>query len=122
MPWSSGCPFFAADLRRPRPVRVRTKRQREESAVDRSVAGELLTGEDEAAGGPVANAPPTPLPRRVNAPAVCCVFAAIGQSVRAVCELLKVIEGWVAEWPPLAQPMRFGNKAFRSWHSQLTRV
>jgi hypothetical protein len=26
---------------------------------------------------------------------------------------------WVAEFPPLQQPMRFGNKAYRQWHERL---
>uniref|UniRef100_A0A7S3Y2V7 Serine/threonine-protein phosphatase 2A activator n=1 Tax=Heterosigma akashiwo TaxID=2829 RepID=A0A7S3Y2V7_HETAK len=33
--------------------------------------------------------------------------------------LLDTLEGWVGEHPPLQQPMRFGNKAFRAWHAQL---
>jgi hypothetical protein len=35
--------------------------------------------------------------------------------------LLRMLEGWVAEYPPLKQPMRFGNKAFRDWHARLVR-
>uniref|UniRef100_A0A7S0AAZ4 Serine/threonine-protein phosphatase 2A activator n=1 Tax=Pyrodinium bahamense TaxID=73915 RepID=A0A7S0AAZ4_9DINO len=39
--------------------------------------------------------------------------------VRSLVELLKTLEGWVDELPPLAQPMRFGNRAFRQWHARL---
>jgi len=35
--------------------------------------------------------------------------------------LLASMEGWLAEYPPLKQPMRFGNKAFRDWHARLVR-
>jgi serine/threonine-protein phosphatase 2A activator len=35
--------------------------------------------------------------------------------------LLASMEGWLAEYPPLKQPMRFGNKAFREWHARLVR-
>lgn len=28
---------------------------------------------------------------------------------------------WVDQFPPLQQPMRYGNKAFRSWHAKLLR-
>jgi len=28
-------------------------------------------------------------------------------------------KGWVADIPPIQQAMRFGNKAFRSWHSRM---
>ena len=26
---------------------------------------------------------------------------------------------WVDEVPPVKQPMRFGNKAFRTWHARV---
>lgn len=28
----------------------------------------------------------------------------------------------IDEYPPIQQPMRFGNKAFRSWHERLQAV
>ncbi|CAK0848189.1 unnamed protein product [Prorocentrum cordatum] len=34
-------------------------------------------------------------------------------------QLLGELEGWIGDFPPLAQPMRFGNKAFRQWHARL---
>lgn len=39
--------------------------------------------------------------------------------VRGFAELLDELERWVDEIPPLQQPMRFGNKAFRQWHARL---
>lgn len=37
-------------------------------------------------------------------------------------EMLADLEKWVDEIPPIQQPMRFGNKAFRSWHDRLSKV
>mmetsp|Transcript_112945 Transcript_112945/g.364612 ORF Transcript_112945/g.364612 Transcript_112945/m.364612 type:complete len:353 (-) Transcript_112945:285-1343(-) len=39
--------------------------------------------------------------------------------VRGLVRLLDELERWVEDFPPLAQPMRFGNKAFRQWHARL---
>lgn len=39
----------------------------------------------------------------------------------AVVALLACAEAWIAEYPPIAQPMRFGNRAFREWHARLLR-
>jgi len=39
--------------------------------------------------------------------------------VLATVAMLSTMEGWLAEHPPLKQPMRFGNKAFQSWHARL---
>ncbi|CAE7033696.1 PTPA [Symbiodinium natans] len=33
--------------------------------------------------------------------------------------MLAEMERWVDDFPPIAQPMRFGNKAFRQWHARL---
>jgi len=33
--------------------------------------------------------------------------------------MLREMEGWIAEYPPLESPMRFGNQAFRQWHARL---
>jgi len=32
---------------------------------------------------------------------------------------LSTAEGWVKEYPPVQQQFRYGNKAFRCWHSRL---
>jgi hypothetical protein len=37
----------------------------------------------------------------------------------AVESLLSEAGSWLSEYPPIAQPMRFGNKAFRLWHARL---
>lgn len=35
--------------------------------------------------------------------------------------LLHTLGGWVDAIPPIKQAMRYGNKAYREWHAQLTR-
>lgn len=42
------------------------------------------------------------------------------EPVQKLISVLEKIEGWIAEIPPIQQPSRFGNKAFRSWHSRLS--
>lgn len=39
--------------------------------------------------------------------------------VSAFADMLKEMQSWVHDFPPLAQPMRFGNKAFRNWHARV---
>jgi len=39
--------------------------------------------------------------------------------IQGLNELLGELERWIDDFPPLAQPMRFGNKAFRQWHARL---
>merc|ERR1711920_555155 len=39
--------------------------------------------------------------------------------IRGLVAMLDELERWVDEFPPLAQPMRFGNRAFRQWHARL---
>lgn len=39
--------------------------------------------------------------------------------VMALSGILDEMESWIEDFPPLHQPMRFGNKAFRSWHQRL---
>lgn len=39
--------------------------------------------------------------------------------VQGLVELLSELESWLDDFPALDQPMRFGNKAFRQWHSRL---
>lgn len=39
--------------------------------------------------------------------------------IRSLAAMLDEMERWVDEIPPIEQPMRFGNKAFRLWHVRL---
>lgn len=42
------------------------------------------------------------------------------KSVKATYTLLQTLERWANDIPPLDQPARFGNKAFRTWHTKLS--
>ncbi|XP_065917156.1 serine/threonine-protein phosphatase 2A activator-like [Dysidea avara] len=41
------------------------------------------------------------------------------KTVEAFIKILDTLESWVEEIPPIDQPQRFGNKAFRQWHDKL---
>lgn len=36
--------------------------------------------------------------------------------------LLDTLDRWIDETPPVDQPSRFGNKAFRTWYAKLDEV
>lgn len=44
-----------------------------------------------------------------------------GHVISKLAEYLEQLAQWVDEIPPMKQPMRFGNKAFRDWHARLLR-
>lgn len=37
-------------------------------------------------------------------------------------QLLDTLDSWIKEFPPVDQPQRFGNKAFRSWFAKMKEV
>jgi hypothetical protein len=39
--------------------------------------------------------------------------------VQRLLDTLNTMEGWCEEYPPSQQQMRYGNVAFREWHSRL---
>ncbi|CDF39928.1 unnamed protein product [Chondrus crispus] len=43
----------------------------------------------------------------------------VSKSVLRTLEMLEKLEEWIHDLPPVKQPSRFGNAAFRSWHSRL---
>jgi len=43
----------------------------------------------------------------------------ISDKVKLIIEILHEMEVWIDEIPPIPQPMRYGNKAARSWHKRL---
>jgi hypothetical protein len=52
------------------------------------------------------------------------VVDAVFPPLQAATELrgaLTSMRAWVEEIPPLQQPMRYGNKAYRTWHARLLR-
>lgn len=44
------------------------------------------------------------------------------QTVQKLLQLLGTLEQWITETPPVDQPSRFGNKAYRTWFGKLDRV
>lgn len=44
------------------------------------------------------------------------------QIIAKLVDLLEKFSGWVDEIPPIEQPQRFGNKAFREWSKRLKDV
>lgn len=43
----------------------------------------------------------------------------VSTAVLKTLEMLEKLEQWVRDIPPVKQPSRFGNSAFRTWHSRL---
>uniref|UniRef100_A0A3P9JD76 Serine/threonine-protein phosphatase 2A activator n=1 Tax=Oryzias latipes TaxID=8090 RepID=A0A3P9JD76_ORYLA len=43
----------------------------------------------------------------------------VSQTVEKLLDLLATLDQWINETPPIDQPSRFGNKAFRTWFSKL---
>lgn len=41
------------------------------------------------------------------------------ERVDKICNMLEILEKWIDEIPPIQQPQRFGNQAYRKWHSRL---
>uniref|UniRef100_A0A3Q3A3J3 Serine/threonine-protein phosphatase 2A activator n=1 Tax=Kryptolebias marmoratus TaxID=37003 RepID=A0A3Q3A3J3_KRYMA len=43
----------------------------------------------------------------------------VSETVEKLLDLLGTLDRWINETPPVDQPSRFGNKAFRTWFSRL---
>uniref|UniRef100_H3CP27 Serine/threonine-protein phosphatase 2A activator n=1 Tax=Tetraodon nigroviridis TaxID=99883 RepID=H3CP27_TETNG len=43
----------------------------------------------------------------------------VSETVQKLLQLLGTLEQWIIETPPVDQPSRFGNKAYRTWFSKL---
>jgi len=43
----------------------------------------------------------------------------ISKSVEKICSVLEKVSNWIDDIPPIKQPMRYGNKAFRLWIEKL---
>ncbi|KAI9265920.1 hypothetical protein BY458DRAFT_513035 [Sporodiniella umbellata] len=43
----------------------------------------------------------------------------VSTQIQNILEMLKVLESWLDDFPPLDNPQRFGNKAFRQWMEKL---
>ncbi|NWI10036.1 PTPA phosphatase, partial [Crypturellus soui] len=43
----------------------------------------------------------------------------VSEPIEKLVALLNTLDRWIDETPPVDQPSRFGNKAFRTWYSKL---
>uniref|UniRef100_K7FCX1 Serine/threonine-protein phosphatase 2A activator n=1 Tax=Pelodiscus sinensis TaxID=13735 RepID=K7FCX1_PELSI len=43
----------------------------------------------------------------------------VSEPIEKLMELLDTLDRWIDETPPVSQPSRFGNKAFRTWYAKL---
>jgi serine/threonine-protein phosphatase 2A activator len=43
-------------------------------------------------------------------------------NLKPIHAFLETIDKWIDEIPPVQQPMRFGNKAFRTWQDRVIKV
>lgn len=44
------------------------------------------------------------------------------QAIEKLVALLNTLDRWIDETPPVDQPSRFGNKAYRTWYAKLDEV
>lgn len=44
------------------------------------------------------------------------------QAIEKLVALLDTLDRWIDETPPVDQPSRFGNKAYRTWYAKLDQV
>jgi hypothetical protein len=53
---------------------------------------------------------------------VCGSSVASSQAIEKLVALLDTLDRWIDETPPVDQPSRFGNKAYRTWYAKLDQV
>jgi hypothetical protein len=46
-------------------------------------------------------------------------LSGVTPGVKAFVDILRELASWVSDIPPVSQPARFGNPAFRTWHAKL---
>lgn len=46
----------------------------------------------------------------------------LSQQTQKILDMLDTMDSWLAEFPPLENPQRFGNKAFRQWLNKVEQV
>lgn len=66
----------------------------------------------------------TPLWLWLGAPGHCGLAPSIlpPQAIEKLVALLNTLDRWIDETPPVDQPSRFGNKAYRTWYAKLDQV
>lgn len=53
---------------------------------------------------------------------VCGSSVTPSQAIEKLVALLDTLDRWIDETPPVDQPSRFGNKAYRTWYAKLDQV
>lgn len=53
---------------------------------------------------------------------LCGSSVALSQAIEKLVALLDTLDRWIDETPPVDQPSRFGNKAYRTWYAKLDQV
>jgi len=53
---------------------------------------------------------------------ICPFLRFIRQVTENLLNLLGTMKNWISEIPPIAQPQRFGNKAYRTWFQRVHEV
>ncbi|KAF6126693.1 protein phosphatase 2 phosphatase activator [Phyllostomus discolor] len=46
----------------------------------------------------------------------------VSEAIEKLVALLNTLDRWIDETPPVDQPSRFGNKAYRTWYARLDQV
>lgn len=57
-----------------------------------------------------------------SGPLVLVAFCLPLQAIEKLVTLLNTLDRWIDETPPVDQPSRFGNKAYRTWYAKLDQV
>lgn len=65
---------------------------------------------------------PSVAPARLLIIVVCGFPVAPSQAIEKLVALLDTLDRWIDETPPVDQPSRFGNKAYRTWYAKLDQV
>jgi len=58
----------------------------------------------------------------VNAALLCKLDCCLYQVTENLLKLLDITKKWISEIPPISQPQRFGNKAYRTWFQRVHEV
>jgi len=53
---------------------------------------------------------------------VAALLVCVHQVTENLLSLLDTMRKWISEIPPIAQPQRFGNKAYRTWFQRVQDV
>lgn len=91
-------------------------------ALNDGVKGRKITSEYKVSEVRCVVCAPTPLKPRGFMLITAELFSPCWQTVEKLLDLLATLDQWINETPPVDQPSRFGNKAFRTWYGKLDQV